>query len=37
MEINVVESTKNKLVIELKGEDHTFCNILVRAAERQQC
>ncbi|MBW3012578.1 DNA-directed RNA polymerase subunit L [Candidatus Woesearchaeota archaeon] len=34
MEINVVESTKNKLVIELKGEDHTFCNILVKELQK---
>ncbi len=28
MEIKVVEETKNKLIIELKGETHTFCNAL---------
>ncbi|MBU0457481.1 MAG: DNA-directed RNA polymerase subunit L [Nanoarchaeota archaeon] len=28
MEFNVLEETKNKLVFELKGETHTFCNIL---------
>lgn len=34
MELNVVESTKNKLIIELKGEDHTFCNILVKELQK---
>tara|TARA_Y100000034_G_C6810711_1_gene364301 strand:+ start:301 stop:570 length:270 start_codon:yes stop_codon:yes gene_type:complete len=28
MEFKVVEESKNKLVFELKGETHTFCNIL---------
>jgi len=28
MEINIISKTKNKLIFELKGEDHTFCNIL---------
>lgn len=28
MEINVLEDTKNRLVFELKGEDHTLCNAL---------
>ena len=28
MEINVISKTKKKLVFELKGEDHTFCNLL---------
>lgn len=28
MEINVIEKSKTKLVFELKGESHTFCNIL---------
>ena len=28
MEINFLEEAKNKIVFELKGEDHTFCNIL---------
>ncbi|MFH1400159.1 MAG: DNA-directed RNA polymerase subunit L [Nanoarchaeota archaeon] len=27
-EINVLEQAKNKLVFELKGADHTFCNVL---------
>ena len=30
MELNVKESSKNKLVLEVKGEDHTFCNILTK-------
>lgn len=28
MEINIIEDKKNKLVFEIKGEDHTFANIL---------
>jgi DNA-directed RNA polymerase subunit L len=28
MEINVLEHTKTKLRLEVKGEDHTFLNIL---------
>ena len=28
MEINILESTKTKLRLEVKGEDHTFMNIL---------
>lgn len=28
MEFIVVEEEKNKLVFELKGETHTFCNLL---------
>ena len=28
MELNVLESKKNKLMLEIKGEDHTFCNML---------
>ncbi len=28
MEFKVLEETKEKLVFELKGESHTFCNIL---------
>ena len=28
MELNVISKSKNKLVFELKGEGHTFCNIL---------
>ncbi len=28
MELNVVEKTKNKLKIEVKGETHTFLNLL---------
>jgi len=28
MEFNVIEEEKNKLVFELKGETHTFCNAL---------
>lgn len=28
MEINILEESKKRMVFELKGEDHTFCNIL---------
>ena len=28
MEFTVVEETKTKLVFDLKGETHTFCNLL---------
>ncbi len=28
MEIKIVEENKNKMIIELKGETHTFCNAL---------
>ena len=28
MELNILEETKHKLVFELKGENHTFCNAL---------
>jgi len=30
MELNIKENSKNKLVAEIKGEDHTFCNILAK-------
>lgn len=30
MEVTILEETKNRLVIELKGEDHTLCNALRR-------
>ncbi len=28
MELKILEETKNKLIFELVGEDHTFCNAL---------
>lgn len=28
MEFTVIEETKTKLVFQLKGETHTFCNVL---------
>lgn len=28
MELNIIKKTKNKLTFELRGEDHTFCNVL---------
>lgn len=31
MEINVLEGSKKKLVVEIKGESHSFCNALKAA------
>ena len=28
MQLSVLEQTKNRLKFELKGEDHSFCNVL---------
>ncbi len=28
MELNIVSSSKKKLIFEIIGEDHTFCNLL---------
>ncbi len=28
MELNILEESKTKMVFELKGETHTFCNLL---------
>ena len=28
MELNILEDKKKRLVFEIKGEDHTFCNVL---------
>jgi len=28
MELNILENDKNKIVVEIKGEDHSFCNAL---------
>lgn len=28
MELNIIEEGKNKIVVEVKGEDHTFCNLI---------
>ncbi|MBU0757010.1 MAG: DNA-directed RNA polymerase subunit L [Nanoarchaeota archaeon] len=28
MEITILEDKKTRLVFEMKGEDHTFCNVL---------
>ena len=28
MEFNVIEESKTKLIFELKGESHSFCNVL---------
>jgi DNA-directed RNA polymerase subunit L len=34
MELEVKESDKNKLVMAIKGEDHTFCNVLVKRLQQ---
>lgn len=34
MELNFLENTKNKILVELKGEDHTFCNLLVKELQK---
>lgn len=36
MELNIIENTKYKLVAELKGEDHTFCNVLVNELQKDE-
>ena len=36
MELNILENTKYKIVAELKGEDHTFCNLLVSELQRNE-
>jgi DNA-directed RNA polymerase subunit L len=28
MELNFIDDKKNRVVVEVKGEDHTFCNLL---------
>ncbi|MBW3015031.1 DNA-directed RNA polymerase subunit L [Candidatus Woesearchaeota archaeon] len=28
MELKVIEEGKNRLIVEIQGEDHTFCNAL---------
>lgn len=28
MELNVLSSTKTKMIFEIAGEDHTYCNLL---------
>jgi DNA-directed RNA polymerase subunit L len=30
MELEFLENTKSKIVVRIKGEDHTFCNIIVK-------
>ncbi len=30
MELQLIEKTKNSVVFKIKGEDHTFCNILTK-------
>lgn len=30
MELNIIEDKKTKMVFEVKGEDHTFCNAITK-------
>ncbi len=34
MELKVVQQSKNKLIFSLKGEDHTFCNPLIKCLQK---
>jgi DNA-directed RNA polymerase subunit L len=34
MELNFKENTKYKILVEIKGEDHTFCNMLVKELQK---
>jgi len=34
MELKFLENTKNKILVEIKGEDHTFCNVLVKELQK---
>jgi len=34
MELKFLESTKNKILVEIKGEDHTFCNVLIKELQK---
>jgi len=36
MEFKVLEESKNKLVFELSGETHTFCNALKKELQEQK-
>ena len=36
MEFIVMEESKNKLVFELKGETHTFCNLLKKELQNHK-
>lgn len=36
MEFKVLEESKQKLVFELKGETHTFCNLLKRELQHHK-
>ena len=36
MELNILEEDKKKLVFELKGETHTFCNILKKELQEHK-
>jgi len=30
MELKIIEDAKDRILVEVNGEDHTFCNILVK-------
>jgi DNA-directed RNA polymerase subunit L len=34
MELNFVEAAKNRIIAEIKGEDHTLCNVLVKELQK---
>ena len=36
MELNFKERTDKKITVEIKGEDHTFCNILVKELQKDE-
>lgn len=36
MNITILEEKKNKLVLEVSGEDHTLCNVLVKKLNSQK-
>jgi len=37
MKINILEDKKKRLVFELKGEDHTLCNVLREELWNDKC
>ena len=36
MEIKILESSKSKIMFELIGEDHTFCNVLMKKLQESK-
>lgn len=34
MELRFLEYTKNRILAEIQGEDHTFCNVLVKELQK---